>query len=118
MGASTDGLVLDGNDVGVLELKCPVSELPVEALAYERKNFCLEMGAARPFLKPSHKYYSQIQMEMALTGCQWADFVVFTKSHTSPSLFVQRVPFQAQFWGVCVSRMNFFHEVCLVGACD
>ena len=51
-------------------------------------------------------------MEMAVTGCSWADFVVFTISEGQHGLFVQRVKFDADFWRACSGVLrNFFRSL-------
>ena len=42
-------------------------------------------------------------MEMAIWGCQWADFVVFTMPRASSNgskdgLFIERIAFDEKFW--------------------
>ena len=51
-------------------------------------------------MKESHQYYTQIQFEMAISGCLWADFVVFTlpDDKEDEDLFVQHIPFSEEFW--------------------
>ena len=75
---------------GVLEIKCPASELSVEDLCSHRENFFLTSCDGSLWLKTSHSYYTQLQMEMALTQCEWADFVVYT-SGIKEDIFVQHV---------------------------
>ena len=50
-------------------------------------------------------------MEMAVTGCSWADFVVFTTSEGQDDLFVQRMKFDADFWRACSGVLcDFFKK--------
>ena len=57
-------------------------------------------------------------MEMAVTGCSSADFVVFTTSEGQHDLFVQRVKFDADFWRACSGVLcDFFQGVCSFRAC-
>ena len=84
----------------MLKIKCPFSldnedvttTTPV-ALAGNPK-FCLEKRAEIPKLKTTHKYYYQVQGELAITGMAWCDFVIWTEG----GLFVQRVPFDEDLW--------------------
>jgi putative phage-type endonuclease len=74
-GASPDGLV---GDDGLIECKCPNTATHIETL----------LGQSVP-----SKYIWQIQMQLACTQRQWADFVSFDpRLPESMSLFVQRVP--------------------------
>ena len=112
LAASTNGIIVtrDG-DRGVLEIKCPVADVSVEALVSCRKNFCLEQSGAGLKLKRSHPYFSQLQMEMALTGCQWADFVVFVDrlEDADESLLVEPVKFEPKLWSEFVCTLEAFY---------
>ena len=110
LGASPDGIIEGTNNRTVLEIKCPKSSLPVNAIARQDKNFFLATSDSTLHLKKTHAYYSQIQMQMALTGCTQADFFVYTKNESGPSYFLQTVPFDAQFWSVALKRAQFFFK--------
>ena len=58
-GASPDGLV---DDEGMVEIKCPESKTMIETLLSD---------------KVPDKYFKQMQWQMACTGRQWCDYVVF-----------------------------------------
>ena len=93
---------------GVLEIKCPASELSVEDLCSHRENFFLTSCDGSLRLKTSHSYYTQLQMEMAFTQCEWADFVMYT-SGIKEDIFVQRVDFDEKFWMRCrIVLCDFF----------
>ena len=112
LAASTDGVVVtwDG-DRGGLEIKCPVADVPVEALVSCRKNFCLEQSGAGLKLKRSHPYFSQLQMEMDLTACQWADLVVFVDclEDADENLFVEGVKFEPKLWSEFLCTLEAFY---------
>ena len=98
-----DGLIItdatEGN--GVLEIKCPMSHDSLETLVLTRKNFYLQMNAAGEIsLKKTHQYYTQVQFEMAITGCKWADFVVFvlTDDCEGQDLHIEIIQFNERFW--------------------
>ena len=97
LGASSDGLVTGELTLGCLEIKCPFSldgpevheKLP-SAIALSYPRFFLQYardGALH--LKREHKYFAQVQGEMAVMGVQWCDFVVFTAAKKD-NLFVER----------------------------
>lgn len=74
LGASSDGKVTGGNYAGLLEIKCPFSvdvlnvckmEVP-DILALNSKHFCLVAIERGPSLQNTHKYYAQVQGEMAI----------------------------------------------------
>ena len=79
LATSTDGLVHGDDKSGtviVLEIKCPFSDQPLGVLACSRTDFCLEFDGSDFTVKKRHPYYHQLQMEMGITGCKWADLVV------------------------------------------
>ena len=70
IGASPDGLLLDdvGGLRGVLEVKCLYSQRNRRVrLTDVRFLTQSEPGAFR--LRPEHRYYSQVQLQMFVTGC-------------------------------------------------
>lgn len=73
-GVSPDGIVHDGEEVGLLEIKCPF-----------RKTLY-------PFIPP--QYYDQIQGIMGLLKLPWCDFVVYTPDCTR----IERYAFNAQYF--------------------
>lgn len=74
-GASPDGLV---GDDGLVEIKCPNTAGMIDALLTQTV--------------PS-KYNAQMQMQMACTGRQWCDYVVFDpRMPAKAQLFIKRVP--------------------------
>jgi hypothetical protein len=73
-GASPDGLV---GDDGLVEIKCPNSAGMIEALLTQTV---------------PGKYNTQMQMQMACTGRQWCDYVVFDpRMPQKAQLFIHRV---------------------------
>lgn len=60
------------------------------------KLFCLEVGELGPTLNKSHKYYAQVQGEMAIIGLPWVDFVVWTAAK-SDNIFIERIYFNEQY---------------------
>ena len=101
LGASGDGWVCqDGTHVGMLEVKCLFSIEKEEVFSVhpgtlaENSKFCLEMQAGLPTLKRKHKYYHQVQGELAIIGMPWCDFVVWTEG----GLVVVRISFDEDLW--------------------
>lgn len=73
-GASPDGLV---DAAGLLEIKCPNSATHIQTLRSK---------------KPSGKYVTQMQWQMACTGRAWCDFVSFDpRMPEGLELFVTRI---------------------------
>lgn len=119
LGATSDGWVNDKsmpveNQRGLLEIKCPYSisnEIIVEKEVHElagKEGFCLEESPEGPRLKRSHKYYAQIQGEMAIMGCPWGDFVVWTAAKNS-NCFIERIDFDSEFCTFMMPKLvDFF----------
>ena len=59
-------------------------------------------GLDRVKLKHKHAYYTQVQLEMAVTGRPWIDFVVFTSldedEGKDTDIFIERIYFSSSFW--------------------
>lgn len=73
-GASPDGLV---GDDGLIEIKCPNTATMIDVL--------LTGNVAS-------KYYTQMQFQMACTGRQWCDYVVFDpRMPAKAQMFIKRV---------------------------
>nr|XP_022300882.1 uncharacterized protein LOC111109087 [Crassostrea virginica] len=120
LGATSDGRVVEneGSSEGLLEIKCPYSikgqnishyEIP-DIISMNDKNFCLEMLTTEPTLKKTHKYYAQVQGEMAIKGLPWVDFVVWTAA-ASNNIFVERVLFDVQYVSSMMPKLvNFYME--------
>ena len=88
--------------LGCLEIKCPYSvngnhvrHLPPEEIAEQYQSFFLEKCPDGCFqLKRGHKYFAQVQGEMALMNVSWCDFVVYTAG----GIFIERIYFDGDFW--------------------
>lgn len=65
------------------------------------KDFCLDSSL---HLKRKHRYYTQIQLQMFLTKCQYCDFVVYTKQ----SMVIVRVPIDIDFCKHLVTKCEQF----------
>ena len=72
------------NKDGILKFKCPyslscrnITNEEVHELAGQA-GCCLEHSERGPRLKHDHKYYAQVEGEMAIMGTTWSDFVVWT----------------------------------------
>ena len=123
LGASADGYILDPaeEDLGILEIKCPFSInnkdvtriSPIEIAERYPAEFCLEIRADGTVqLKRMHRYYTQIQGELAVKGKRWADFVVWTQS-PADNLFIERVTADNSFWEskLLLKLCNFYTTV-------
>ena len=111
LGASPDGLIsCDCHGNGVLEIKCatkywnedPKASNVVANLPY----LCMEGKA----LKKSHKYHSQVQFQMGITGMKWCDFVVFTMKCMEDEVdpLIIRVQFDNKVFGTLANAAEKF----------
>ena len=98
LGASPDGKVIDSGcsiPFGLSEVKCPETKFLVTPLdACSDSNFLLENQNGEPKLKLNHKYYTQVQGLLGVTGARWCDFVVYTSKDMSN----ERIPFDEEYW--------------------
>ena len=55
-----------------------------------------------------HRYYPQVQGQMAVGECPWCDFVLFTKKGVS----VERIKFDSSYWenDVLLKLSNFYNN--------
>ncbi|XP_047450575.1 uncharacterized protein LOC125013728 [Mugil cephalus] len=120
LAASPDGIVVDhrtGRRLLCLEVKCPYKHRHrrVEDACREDKAFCLQIqdqdghqdGQPPSYrLKTSHSYFTQIQCQLAVTGLEKADLVVFTLEETA----VVPVDFDPELWEETVSKLEVFYR--------
>ena len=57
-------------------------------------NFFLENQNGELKLKRNHKYYTQVQGLLGVTGARWCDFVVYT----SKGMSIECIPFDDEYW--------------------
>lgn len=106
LGASPDRLAFDPEEgtYGVVEIKCPYSLKDSEANTVTTKNFCLTFVDDTPQLKRDDEYFYQVLGQMAVTECQWADFVVFSEKWIA----VERIYFDQQKWDNVKAQLDYF----------
>lgn len=109
LGCSPDGKVTDymvDSPYGLCEVKCPHSKREEDLLvSCQQPSFFLYNHGGQPKLKESHPYYYQVQTQLALTGTEWADFVVYTQN----SMVIQRISFDPNFWEQCIYKLRDFY---------
>jgi hypothetical protein len=104
LGATPDGIIsCDCCGKGALEIKCPFKhrDKTVQQAVTTDKDFCLDSSL---HLKHKHRYYTQIQLQMFLTKCQYCDFVVCPKQ----SMVIVRVPIDIDFCKHLVTKCEQF----------
>ena len=115
LGASPDGLVkysFEGQTyTGVLEIKCPASDRWKSKHSTDcakDSDFCSyidsDTGLCR--LKTNHKYYYQVQGQMAIANKQWCDFVIWTLGGVS----VERIDFDEKCWTNMFPKLKYFYQ--------
>ena len=92
-----------------VEIKCPFSikdQDPLNENVLEELDF-LSFDGKVPKLNKKHKYYAQVQMQMAVTNATSSDFVIWT----TKNIKVLRVKFDASFWqNLRVNLLIFFND--------
>jgi YqaJ-like viral recombinase domain len=86
---------------GLLEVKCPINCADLDP-AEATLPYLVRDGDGRLMLKHTHRYYTQIQMQMAVTDRKWCDFFVYSKC----GYFCERIFFNKSFWDVCQSTLE------------
>ena len=126
LGASSDGHVHDpcmNPPDGLLEIKCPFSIdnvdvrslPPVEIARRFGSKFCLSLNSDGGLeLNRAHKFFTQVQGELAVMQRPWADFVVYTLA-PADNIFVQRIKADSVFWkDVLLPELVKFYTSALV----
>ena len=79
LGATPDGWVgCDCCGRGIVEIKCPYTYRSMHPDAINDSTFYLQRFSDQLKLDPKHKYYYQVQMQLALCEVNYCDFVVWT----------------------------------------
>lgn len=112
LGASPDWLVSKNGMFGLVEIKCPYSMYGRTIQeARQKSNFCCEINNATPSLKLYHEYYYQIQGQLAITGVEWCDFVVWLGNGPG-QIHVQCITYDVIFWETLI--FPILHEFFLI----
>ena len=79
--ASPDGLLFKSDDIMLVKVKCTCNpkHLSLLQLFQQRQDFCLDFDSSLECfkLKPTHKYFTEIQMLMFCSGVDKCLFVMF-----------------------------------------
>ncbi|WAR12336.1 hypothetical protein MAR_026516, partial [Mya arenaria] len=106
-GASPDGLVLQNDDKYLVEVKCPYKwRYKTVTEACKDSDFCCtidEQGAIA--LKPNHRYYTQIQGQMGISGIQKSELLVYT----TKDLKHLTISFNPEFWNNLLEQFKEFY---------
>ncbi|KAG0436665.1 hypothetical protein HPB47_017827, partial [Ixodes persulcatus] len=96
LGASPDRFLYDPEErsYGTLVIKCPYSLKDSEPSVASSSDFFLTINNDEPHLDRDSEHYCQVLGQMALTECQWADFVVWSENWIA----VERIHFDKTEW--------------------
>ncbi|KAI8487981.1 hypothetical protein Bbelb_344290 [Branchiostoma belcheri] len=116
LAATPDGKVVqpDG-EMGLLEVKCPFSAVkgphplsPAEAA--KNKTFPIQEINGTLQLPKTHQYFYQVQGQLHIADCQWADFVVWTPV----GIHINRIYRDKSFWEKSMfPHLKWFYFNCL-----
>lgn len=110
LGCTPDGKVVDPKyhpHFGVLEIKCPYTArfITPRGAVLSDPDFCCEIRNGKLRLKLDHQYYFQVQGQLALTGMDWCDFVVYTFK----GMHIERIRFNKAFWNELYKKLSEFY---------
>ncbi|KAL2096910.1 hypothetical protein ACEWY4_006117 [Coilia grayii] len=101
LGASPDGRVVDPTEFppfGLVEVKCPNVQTIFEATH-------IKAVGGKPQLKRGHKYWTQVQGQLAVTGLRWCDFV----TDTAGDLTIERIWCDDPFITAMKEQLDLFY---------
>lgn len=103
------GLVVNSSNNAdrLIEIKCPYSSRNNTIVsACSNASFFCTLKDNTPSLKKSHNYFYQIQGQMAVSGIQKCDFIVWT----TQDFLVQQIAFDELFWqSKCLPALQTFY---------
>ena len=112
LACSPDDLVFDSmadhdEQHGLAEYKCPYSARDTTVKeACKKKDFMSTVNNGRVTLKRTHKYFYQVQGQMAICQRNWCDFVIWTPT----SISVERIAFDPGFWANVLPKLELFFD--------
>ena len=107
-----DGIIhLTNGEFGVIEVKCPFKHREhTIADACKDAAFCLYTNdSGQVQLKRAHNYYYQISGQLALTGAQCCDFIVWTMVE----MHIERIFLDDNLWKEMVTKLSHFYYTTL-----
>ena len=113
--ASPDGIVNEGGECGLLEIKNLLHSKPINLFeaAEKTSNFCLKIVNGSLQLKENHNYYYQCQGLLNICKYDWIDFIVRTLNPYQ--LFVQRIRRDENLWnGTMLPKLKAFYMSALL----
>jgi hypothetical protein len=112
LGASPDGLVRTGGESYLIEVKCPYKYRfqTIEDACKDNSFCCFLDDDNNVQLKRSHKYFTQIQGQMAICQVQKCELVVYT----TKDMKIIAISYDSSFWEDLLHKLNFFYELSVV----
>lgn len=109
IGASPDGVIQCNKcGEGLLEIKCPITACGVVPTA-ETVKYLKKYGEV-VMLNKSHRYYTQIQGQLGVTGKNWCDLFVYSRL----GFHVERVLIDTSMWQLCLQNIQEFYTSCIL----
>ena len=120
IGASPDGLInCSCCGKGAVEIKCSYCHRfeTVDKVASDRQS-CLVRGSDGILhLSTSHAYYYQVQTQIHICKVDYCDFCMCTfpdNGDHQPSLHIERIFPDDEFWQTCVDLSQHFFNICIL----
>ncbi|XP_052124808.1 uncharacterized protein LOC113214347 isoform X1 [Frankliniella occidentalis] len=123
LSCSPDGLIVDTNGITrLLEIKCPAVLTEMDPNEFEKlpkkqlSNFCIRRNkqTAQLELKPTDKWYYQVQMSLSIMQLEWCDFVIYSTVKEKPKFMCIKVQYDEEFWREKRERLVNIHREWLV----
>lgn len=115
LGASPDGVVeCSCCGRGVVEIKCPFCNNAEDVENIASSGNCLVNTDGTLHLNKSHAYYYQVQTQMFICSVKYCDFCICTFPDTGPSIRIERVHPDKDFWKNCTEKSTLFFKVCVL----
>ena len=120
LGTSPDGMIsCHCCGKGVVEIKCPYCYRndDIDTVTIDSKQFCLcKHSNGNSYLDKGHAYYYQVQTQIFICDVEYCDFVVctFPESQCEPTIHIERIFPDGDFWSNCVDKSLHFFKVCIL----
>ena len=102
MAVSPDRKIYNPNmspPFGLLEIKCP------QVTSVLERDYLVKDDKDELQLKRNHEYYTQIQMQLAVTGLKWCDFFVWCENDHH----LETIAFDMNFWQLVKDKSDKFY---------
>ncbi|XP_077488648.1 uncharacterized protein LOC144099309 [Amblyomma americanum] len=107
---SPDGLATIGSETVLIEIKCTFKYKEEPFIDYEERRSLLPylmFDGDVIVLRPTHCYYTQMQVQLYILNLQWAIFYVYSPKH---SVIVKVVRDEAFLWELIPKMEHFYFK--------